>query len=121
MRKSSILILLFGLLAAAVIWESIDYHRRKEVYASKIWMRQRLQSAVGLTDLAITSAARYLRHYSLTDLTTPFQDYPASLDHFPAGFVFAPPDFTGIRSTIRFGKTGINHPSVQKQKPIDGK
>ncbi len=99
--------MLVGLLVAAIIWETIDYRRKRAVYAEKIWMRQQLQSAVGLTDLAITSAARYLRHYSLSDLATPFQDYPASLDHFPAGFVFAPPDYSGIRSSIKFGKMKV--------------
>jgi hypothetical protein len=114
-RRSNLLIMIVGLLIAALIWETLDYRRKRTVYAEKIWMRQRLQSAVGLTDLAITSAARYLRHYSLSDLATPFQDYPASLDHFPAGFVFAPPDYSGIRSSVRYGKMKVESPVVKTQ------
>ncbi len=115
MRRSNLLIILAGLLVVAITWETIDYRRKRAVYAEKIWMRQQLQRTVGLTDLAITSAARYLRHYSLSDLATPFQDYPASLDHFPAGFVFAPPDYSGIRSSIRFGKKTVESPVVNHQ------
>lgn len=44
-----------------------------------------------LTDLAIWTEARYTRHPSQADLFTPFQDYPASLEHFPAGSIVAPP------------------------------
>ena len=103
------------MLVVAIIWEAVDYRRKRAAYVEKIWMRQHLQSAVGLTDLAITSAARYLRHYSLSDLATPFQDYPASLDHFPAGFVFAPPDYSGIHSTIKYGKMKFESPVINDQ------
>jgi hypothetical protein len=45
-----------------------------------------------LTDMAIWTAARYTRHPSQTDLFTPFQDFPGSIEHFPAGSVIAPPE-----------------------------
>ncbi|MFH2132633.1 MAG: hypothetical protein ABIK68_19805 [bacterium] len=107
MRRSTklgITLLLLLIVALAAIG---DYHRQRARYADTIWMRRTLQKAVGLTDLSITTAARYLRHYALGDLATPFQDYPASLDHFPAGFVFAPPDFSGLPRPIQFGPLPI--------------
>ncbi|MBU2646241.1 hypothetical protein KKI24_16160 [bacterium] len=115
MRRSTklgITLLLLLLLALTAIG---DYHRQRARYADTIWMRRTLQKAVGLTDLAITTAARYLRHYTLGDLATPFQDYPASLDHFPAGFVFAPPDFSGLPRPIKFGPL----PTAMEQKARD--
>lgn len=47
--------------------------------------------ALGLTDLAVWTEARYTRHPSLADRATAFQDHPGSLEHFPAGSVVAPP------------------------------
>jgi hypothetical protein len=50
-----------------------------------------MSRALGLTDLAIWTEARYTRHPSLADRATAFQDHPGSLEHFPAGSVVAPP------------------------------
>ena len=58
--------------------------------------RQRLQekrslvTALQLTDLAIWTEARYTRHPSQTDFFSPFQDFPSSFEHFPAGSILAP-------------------------------
>ncbi len=110
MRPSSILGIGILVLVMVIIVEVKDYHHQRAVYGDQIWMRQHYQRLVGLTDLSITTAARYLRHYTLGDLTTPFQDYPASLDHFPAGFVFAPPDVSGMPSPVKFGKLPPDKP-----------
>jgi|Deesub1362A_J573_1020465.scaffolds.fasta_scaffold00373_3 hypothetical protein len=45
-----------------------------------------------LTDMAVWTAARYTRHPSQADLFTPFQDFPGSIEHFPAGSIIAPPE-----------------------------
>jgi hypothetical protein len=47
--------------------------------------------ALGLTDLALFTEARYGRHLTQSDLHTAFQDHPLSLDHFPTGSLVAPP------------------------------
>jgi len=52
--------------------------------------RQRLVVALQLTDLAVWTEARYTRHPSQADFFSPFQDFPASFEHFPAGSVLAP-------------------------------
>jgi hypothetical protein len=44
-----------------------------------------------LSDLCLSTEARYSRHPSMADLNTPFQDYPMSLDHFPSGSIMAVP------------------------------
>ncbi len=79
------------------------FHKRLFETEEPLKLRRQFQKAVSLPNLAITSAARYLRHYSITDLATPFQDYPASLDHFPAGFAFVPPDYSNMPSSIVLG------------------
>jgi hypothetical protein len=89
------------------LWSGFTYlhfHNRQIEAEQQLKLRRQFQKAVGLPNLAITSAARYLRHYSITDLATPFQDYPASPDHFPAGFAFAPPDYSNMPCPIVFGK-----------------
>jgi len=96
------LILLFLLLFGCL--EGYDYQQRIETHREAVRLRAKLQRVVGLTDLSITTAARYLRHYTLGNLATPFQDFPASLDHFPAGFAYAPPDFSNTPKTIVFGR-----------------
>ncbi|RII29063.1 MAG: hypothetical protein CXR31_04120 [Geobacter sp.] len=44
-----------------------------------------------LTDLCLFTEATYTRHLSMTDLSTPFQDAPLSLEHFPSGGLVGPP------------------------------
>jgi len=43
-----------------------------------------------LTDFAIWTEARYTRHPSQSDFFSPFQEFPSSLEHFPAGSIIAP-------------------------------
>lgn len=52
--------------------------------------RRELVEQLTLTDPALWTEARYTRHPSQTDFASPFQDFPASLDHFPAGSILAP-------------------------------
>lgn len=53
--------------------------------------RRDLVERLGLTDLAVATAARYTRHPALADRHAAFQDHPAALDHFPAGAIVPPP------------------------------
>jgi len=52
---------------------------------------QKLAKALQLTDLAIWTEARYTRHPSQADFFSPFQDFPACMEHFPAGSIVSPP------------------------------
>lgn len=52
--------------------------------------RRELVRSLKLTDFSIWTEARYTRHPSQTDFFSPFQDFPSSLEHFPAGSVIAP-------------------------------
>lgn len=70
---------------------------------------ERLTATLGLTDLALVNEARYLRHLSLADLHSPFQDHPVALEHFPAGAVIAPP------AHLRPSAAGSASPSADEQ------
>ena len=47
---------------------------------------------LGLTDLCLSTEARYTRHLSQADWHAAFQTHPLAQDHFPSGSVFAPPE-----------------------------
>lgn len=77
------LFLTWGALAAASLIGGAAGPRRERAAA--------LVAELGLTDLALFTEARYTRNPSLADLHTPFQDGPASLEHFPtASLIVAP-------------------------------
>jgi len=52
--------------------------------------KRQLVKHLKLTDLSLWTEARYTRHPSQADFFTPFQDFPASFEHFPAGSIIAP-------------------------------
>lgn len=68
-------------------------HSRNETQA---WLEEdlaanrELVNHLALTDLALWTEARYTRHPALADFFAPFQDSPASYEHFPAGSIIAP-------------------------------
>ncbi|MBT1070944.1 hypothetical protein [Pelotalea chapellei] len=57
------------------------------LFARKIVLVKQLE----LTDLCLFTEASYTRHLSMTDLSTPFQDSPMALEHFPTGALVEPP------------------------------
>lgn len=52
-----------------------------------------LVRALGLTDPALFTEARYTRHRVLADLHAAFQEHPLAFDHFPSGSLLPPPDY----------------------------
>ena len=55
---------------------------------------------LGFSDLAISTEARYIRHLSLSDTFSAFQDTPGGLDFLPSGSFFPPPDHIGLPGGI---------------------
>ena len=75
-------------LAGLFIW-SVSATRART--AEEIPQKRELVQRLELTDLAIWPEARYTRHPSQADFFSAFQDFPAALEHFPAGSVVSPP------------------------------
>jgi hypothetical protein len=46
-----------------------------------------------VTDLCLTTEARYTRHLAMADRHAPFQAHPLALEHFPSGSLVLP-DFS---------------------------
>jgi hypothetical protein len=59
-------------------------------WRSELEAKKELVGRLSLTDFAIWTEARYTRHPSQADFFSPFQDFPSSFDHFPAGSIIAP-------------------------------
>jgi hypothetical protein len=78
-----------GMLLLMVILIQAHFVARADLPA----LRQKAAVArnLGLTDLCLSTEARYTRHLSQSDWHAAFQSHPLALDHFPSGSVLAPP------------------------------
>ena len=92
MRKSDIFLLFLAISLALFVILFVDAHLRRQAYLPLIDSRAALVKQMQLTDLCLFTEARYARHLSQADLHSPFQDYPMSPEHFPAGSLTRPPE-----------------------------
>lgn len=89
-RKSQLLALLLAVivlfdLGMALNLRSKNIGRRKDVEHMRIAVEE-----LGITDLVVTTEARYTRHPAMSDRVVPFMDHPADVEHFPSGTFFRP-------------------------------
>lgn len=64
---------------------------------ARLALESQLVADLGLTDLCLSTEARYTRHLSQADRFAAFQDHPHSLEHFPSGALLPPPSFLTAR------------------------
>ena len=50
-----------------------------------------LVAALGISDLSLSTEARYTRHPAVSDPMVPVMDHPGAIEHFPSGSFFIPP------------------------------
>jgi hypothetical protein len=91
------------LLGVFYITASLSVKKRQPALRAQRQLVKRLM----LTDLAIWTEATYTRHPSQTDFFTPFQDFPAAIEHFPSGSLVAAPSVSGFASPV-YGRNAIN-------------
>ena len=90
MRKSyilgtiilGILLLDFGL--------AIKLQNRQQIQKHEYQQMLQLVEEFGLSDLAVTTEARYTRHPAVSDPVVPFMDHPGNIEHFPSGSFYRP-------------------------------
>ncbi|MEE4241765.1 MAG: hypothetical protein V2I36_09865 [Desulfopila sp.] len=64
-------------------------HKQMDLAANIGDMRLVVQE-LGLSDLALTTEARYTRHPAVSDPVSPFMDHPGDIEHFPSGSFLRP-------------------------------
>lgn len=62
----------------------------RETAEAELSLRMKQLSGLQLTDLCLSTEARYTRHPALADRHAPFQEHPAALEHFPSGSIILP-------------------------------
>jgi hypothetical protein len=85
--------LLFTLLILLILGDSVllVLHRnRNRQFVAILPSQQMLVSRLGLSDLALSTEARYTRHPAVTDPIAPFMDHPGAIEHFPSGSFLLP-------------------------------
>ena len=90
MRSSSYLLIL---LAAIMLLDMIvygEYLEKRKKYLQRTPMMREMVGQFGLSDLSISTEARYTRHPSVSDPVVPFMDHPGNIEHFPSGSFWYP-------------------------------
>lgn len=81
------------LVALCVVDASLYFfslHRREQLHNNG-QLFDVVTSGLGLTDLCLSTEARYTRHPAVSDSVVPFMDHPGALEHFPTGSFWVPP------------------------------
>ncbi|MBU4033330.1 MAG: hypothetical protein KKG34_00905 [Proteobacteria bacterium] len=91
MRPALIFAILLALLLVLDGALFVDALSRRKVEATTLTQLEVLTSALGLTDLAVSTEARYTRHPAVSDAVAPFMDHPGAIEHFPTGAFWLPP------------------------------
>ncbi len=81
------LLLVFSLLVGTLTPRVLAKRRAQE---EKFQMLQRVVFHLGLSDLALSTEARYTRHPAISDPVVVSMDHPAAIDHFPSTLFWAP-------------------------------
>ncbi len=89
LRPSARALLLVAFLSAGFVW--ILFESRAAPSSPQRRAATALTQELGLTDLVLVTEARYLRHLSLADRHSAFQDHPLALEHFPSASALGVP------------------------------
>lgn len=89
MRPSRLflLIIILVLLIDGAIVQNI--RARKELYLDSAHINNIVTAGLGLTDICLSTEARYTRHPAVSDSMAPFMDHPGAIEHFPSGSFWA--------------------------------
>lgn len=89
--RGSLRYLLFTTVAL-LLFLLLPLHSRHARLDATIRLKQQMMPLAGLqlTDLCLSSEARYTRHPAMADRHAPFQEHPLALEHFPSGSLILP-------------------------------
>ena len=79
---------LFTTLSLTIMAQLLYFSHTQGLTHSMITCKEELVAMVGLPDLALVSEAHYVRHRSLSDVFSYFNESPELLEYFPSTFVY---------------------------------
>lgn len=86
--------LYFALLVTAVlildVFLTFHLRERRVVWHQDTVVMRIIVRELGLSDLALSTEARYTRHPAVSDGVVPFMDHPGAIEHFPSGSFWRP-------------------------------
>lgn len=85
-KLSIILMILLVINGGLYVYSS----HKKTRNASRAYVLNITTAGLGLTDLCVSTEARYTRHPAVSDPMVPFMDHPGAIEHFPTGSFWAP-------------------------------
>jgi hypothetical protein len=91
LRKSNLFLFFLAGNIALVFLVFVHAGYRQRGDATVLRQKTEMVRTLGLTDICLFTEASYTRHLSQTDIHSPFQDSPMSLEHFPSGSLVMPP------------------------------
>jgi hypothetical protein len=91
MRKSDVFLFLAVGGLVLLVGVLIQAHLAARGDLSLVRQEAEVVRNLGLTDLCLSTEARYTRHLSQADWHAAFQSHPLALDHFPSGSILSPP------------------------------
>jgi len=90
MRKCYYLFIITGVFLFADLIFVMNFSVQRNNYISDISEMRGVVRELGLSDLAVSTEARYTRHPAVSDPVVPFMDHPLDIEHFPTGSFWRP-------------------------------
>jgi len=79
---------LFITLCVTIMAQLLYFSTAQGLTPSMMTCKEELVALVGLPDLALVGEAHYVRHRSLSDVFSYFNESPELLEYFPSTFVY---------------------------------
>ena len=79
-----------SILGVLLLGTHITVEGQRRFFRASLPVAHAAVSALGLSDLCLSTEARYIRHAAVSDPVVPFMDHPGGLEHFPSGTFWAP-------------------------------
>jgi hypothetical protein len=88
-RRSRALFFTFLALVGVFCLEVIYLQRAKSMNSNMLNAKEAFVSLVGLSDLAISTEAIYIRHRSMSDLFSIYKDDGSLREYFPTTYIYS--------------------------------
>lgn len=90
MRPSTGLVLVISGYVVVYSLLALRISQGRGAHDAELHMQQSAVARFGLTDLALSTEARYTRHPAVSDQLAVIMDHPGAIDHFPSTMFWAP-------------------------------